>query len=196
MVSREEDRAWLKGSYIGVIHPSVDLAGIQNQLSDKFGCEIRSLRGRKVLISSIKKERVERLLAEDDRRTSQWFTSLRLWNMFDVCSGRTVWLRILVHTTKLERIDERMNIRVDGALFQIKVSEEMVSSEEMMYSEAAASDGCKKIYPTLSLVVLSSPSHIEESIFNDEKELPAKPFPSTDGGLTTKQHMTSRKPRA
>ncbi|GAB4846458.1 hypothetical protein Ancab_025463 [Ancistrocladus abbreviatus] len=52
-----------------------------------------SLGGREVLISNIEEEGVERLLAKEDRRASQWFTSLRLWNMFDVCFGRTVWWR-------------------------------------------------------------------------------------------------------
>ncbi|GAB4844409.1 hypothetical protein Ancab_037773 [Ancistrocladus abbreviatus] len=70
VASREEDRVWLKGSYIGVVYPSVDLVGIQNQLfsSNNSGCEIRSLGGRKVLISSVEEEGVKRLLAEEDRR--------------------------------------------------------------------------------------------------------------------------------
>ncbi|GAB4830318.1 hypothetical protein Ancab_019956 [Ancistrocladus abbreviatus] len=88
-----------------------------------------------------------------------------------------------------------MNIRVGGALFQIRVSEEMVSSEDLLYSEAAASDGSKKTYLTISLVVPFSPSYVEESIFNDQKESPAKSFPGMDGGITTKQCVTRRKQR-
>ncbi|GAB4858682.1 hypothetical protein Ancab_010155 [Ancistrocladus abbreviatus] len=174
VASREEDRAWLKGSYIGMVHPSVDLAGIQNQLfsSNNFGCEIRSLGGRKVLISGLEEEGVERLLVEVDRRAVQW---------------------ILVHITQLECINESMNIRVDGALFQIRVSKELVSSASPLYSEALALDGCKKIYPTLSLVVPFSPSHVEESIFNDQKESSAKPFLGMDDGINTKQGVACSK---
>ncbi|GAB4850916.1 hypothetical protein Ancab_030216, partial [Ancistrocladus abbreviatus] len=45
MVSRKEDNAWFKGSYIRVVHPSIDFTSMQNQLSssNKFGCEFRSL---------------------------------------------------------------------------------------------------------------------------------------------------------
>ncbi|GAB4846459.1 hypothetical protein Ancab_025464 [Ancistrocladus abbreviatus] len=107
-----------------------------------------------------------------------------------------LFARSLVHTTKLECIDERMNIRVDGVLLQIRASEEMVSSEEMLDSEVAASDRCKKIYPTLSLVVPASPSHVVESIFNDQKESPVKPFLGMDGGITTKQYVTRSKQMA
>ncbi|GAB4829973.1 hypothetical protein Ancab_019617 [Ancistrocladus abbreviatus] len=178
MVSRVEDRVWLKGSYIGVVHPSVDLTDMQNQLSssNKFGCEIRPLGGRE-----------KNGLVEVLRYTIPSRTKTRSCLLF---------ARILVHTTQLKLIDERMNTRVDGVLLQIRVSEEMVSSEEWLYSEVAASDGCKKIYPTLSLVVRSSPSHVEESIFNDQKESPAKPFPGMDSGINTKQHVTHRKQRA
>ncbi|GAB4827869.1 hypothetical protein Ancab_034753, partial [Ancistrocladus abbreviatus] len=188
VASREEDRAWLKESYIGVVHPFVDLASIQNQLfsSNNFRCEIRSLGGRKVLISSIEEEGVERLLVEDDIRASQELGEYISIDSRTQTRSSLLFARILVHTTKLERNDERMNIRVDGALFQIKVNEEMVNSEDLLYSKAAALDGCKKTYLTLSLVVPSSPSHVEESIFNDQKESSTKPFPGMDGGITTK----------
>ncbi|GAB4846663.1 hypothetical protein Ancab_025669 [Ancistrocladus abbreviatus] len=176
VVLREEDSLWLKGSYIGVVHPSIDLAGIQNKIfsSNNFGCEIRSIGGRKVLISSLEEEGVKRLLAEEDRRTKNFLEKIaREWGEYISIGSRTknhsrlLFARILVHTTKLERIDERMNIKVDGALFQIRVSKEMLSIEDLLYSEEADSDGCKKVYSIISLVVPSSPSHVEESIFND-----------------------------
>ncbi|GAB4850403.1 hypothetical protein Ancab_039901 [Ancistrocladus abbreviatus] len=95
LVSRKEDNAWLIGSYIVEVHPSVDIFCLHTQLPclHNFGCELHFLGGREVLISSADEEGVVRFLAEVNSRDPQYFTSARLWNPSEVCLGRTVWLR-------------------------------------------------------------------------------------------------------
>ncbi|GAB4846659.1 hypothetical protein Ancab_025665 [Ancistrocladus abbreviatus] len=209
----EEDSLWLKGSYIGVINRGQE--GANFQFRRRGGQETTGRRRQKglsmvhILTSS---EHVRCLFRKNyllrcygvpfqvctknflEKIAREWAKYISIDSRMKNRS-RLLFARILVHTTKLERIDERMNIRVDGALFQIKVSEEVVSSEDMLYSEETDLDGCKKGYPIISLVVPSSPSHVDESIFNDQKESPTKSFPSMDGGITTKQRVTPRMQR-
>ncbi|GAB4852019.1 hypothetical protein Ancab_016212 [Ancistrocladus abbreviatus] len=152
LVSRKEDSAWLNGSYIVVVHPSVDILRLHTQLPSlhNFGCELRSLGGREVLISSADEEGVVRLLAEVNSRAPQCFTSARLWNPSEVA-----------------RIDEHVTIRVDGAPFTIRVSEEMASCEDLFHSDVAESVGRTKLHPTSS-----------------------RERPGLGAGPTSKQHVT------
>ncbi|GAB4836871.1 hypothetical protein Ancab_001785 [Ancistrocladus abbreviatus] len=194
LVSRKEDSAWLNGSYIGVVHPSIDIFSLQNQLPSlhNFGCELRSLGDREVLISIKEEEGVVRLLAEDNSGP----LSVSLPCACGISPSRTetrsclLFARIVVHTKQLARIDESVKIRVDGAPFTIRVSEEMVSCEDMFRSEAADSDGCKKLYLMPSRDVFPSPSHVEESSFIDWRDSPVKSFLGMEVGLTLKQRVT------
>ncbi|GAB4846008.1 hypothetical protein Ancab_025012 [Ancistrocladus abbreviatus] len=73
LVLSKEDNAWLNGSYIVVVHPSVDILSLHNQLPSlhNFGCELRSRGGWEVLISSEEEEGVVRLLAKVNSRADK-----------------------------------------------------------------------------------------------------------------------------
>ncbi|GAB4830015.1 hypothetical protein Ancab_019659 [Ancistrocladus abbreviatus] len=105
---QEIDCQWLEGCFIGELRLISTSNKLKERLRDKdpCKCEVSLIGGRLVLLSNCKVSMVEELVANEDERLLEWFSSIQPWS-----------------NTK-GKIQTTLKVKVDGDEFCIYVIEE------------------------------------------------------------------------